>query len=999
MLDKQLVTIPFAQGLDTKSDPKQVAPGKLLELKDGVFTRPGEVSKRSGFELLSTTVDGGGAISAGAALSTHGGELLLFDGRRVYSRIAATERWTDRGDAVSVIPGVRQVRRTHTTQQLAPDVAILGGLEVTAWEDSAGGGAVRYSVVDHATGAVIVDGGLVAGGVAQRPKVLAFGGRIVILYKAANVLSARRIIPANPSTLGAAVTLLSDGFTTEPFTYDACVIGERLFVGYLSSTSTQSIRIRSFDTDLANAGAVTVDSAAANVFVALTEQCVSVCGAADSSVWIAWGPGDAVRVAHYTYNLSVMLASQQVEAVRASTVAGVESATPGTLLLAYQAHHATPSRHRIRLQTVTSGGAVAHVGTLRSVGLWSKPWSIGSDRYVLAAHASTLQASYFIVRLDSAFAIVGRLSYGTGGGLRTRNMLSEAVVDSGVVTVATSERGKILSESNEILTLLGVATRTLDFAHSSGFTGAAHGGVHYFAGAALQAYDSVSVVEAGFHLYPELTQADIASSGSDGFLGTGQYQYVVVYEWTYNGGLIERSTASVPVTISPAATEHVTLTIPTLRLTSKRSPRAEVSIAVYRTAEDGTVFHRVSDILAPLVNDPTNDTVTFTDTASDNDIAANELLYTTGDILDNAPPPACSLVSTYGGRVILAGLEDSSSIAYSKRRGDVSAQAITPAEFAFEFTIPLDAAGGPITALGALDDKLVIFKAGAVFAIAGEGPNDAGGGDLFSSPQLVTADAGCIEPNSVVTSPAGLFFRSAKGIYLLDRELSVTYIGAPVERYNDHAITGAVLLAAQNLVVFTTADGPALVFDYNVGQWCTWTRHQSVDADAYGDGLVTLKANGAVRQQTPGVFTDGGAPIKLSWTSGWISLAGLNGSERLYRLYLLGSFRSPHTLKVEFGFDYNESFTESATIDATEASSVWGGDAFWGESSPWGGEWIPYEFRVDPKTRRCTAFRVRVSDSVEAPFGGGYSISAMSADVGVHKGGARLRAARVKGAA
>ncbi len=996
MLEKQLISIPFAQGVDTKTDPKQVEPGKLLELKDGRFTRPGEIAKRNGFEVLSRSVEGGGVIEAGAALSTHGDELLLFDGRRVYSRLAATERWVDRGDAVSVIPSVRQVRRTHTSQQLNPDVAVVGGLEVTAWEDS--GGGIRYSVVDDATGTVIVDSGQVHA-TATRPKVVSLGGRAVILHKTSNTLLARSVTPAVPATLGASATLLTDGFTTEAFTYDATVVNDRLFVGYLSSTSTQSMRLRSFDSQLTAQTVVTVDSTEANVFVALTEQCVAVNGAADASVWIVWGSGDAVRVAHYTWTLVLMLVSTQVEAVRVSAVTGVESATAGTLLLAYEFYHATPTKVRLRLQTVTSAGSVTNVGTLRSVGLWSKAWSIGDDRYVLATHESDLQPTYYVVRLDSSFAIVGRLAYGVGGGLRTKNVLSEAVaVSDGVVVVATSERGKILSEGNTILTLLGVATRTLDFANSSGFTGVDHAGVHYFAGAALQAYDGVSVVEAGYHLYPEGVTAQAA--GSDGFLeADGQYQYVVVWEWTFNGGLIERSTTSVPVTIEPAATQHVTLTIPTLRLTAKRPPRAHVSIAVYRTAANGTTFHRVSDILAPLVNDPTADTVTFTDTASDEDIAANELLYTTGEVLDNFPPPACSLVSTYGGRVVLAGLEDPSAIAYSKKRRDVSASNILPAEFAAEFTLGLDSAGGPITALGAIDDKFIVYKSGAIYALSGEGPNDTGGGDLFATPQLVTSDAGSIEPNSVVSTPVGQLFRSAKGICLLDRSMAATYIGAPVEAYNGLTISGAVLLAAQNLVVFTTSDGLALVYDYHVGQWATWTKHQSVDADAYGGGLVTLKANGQVRQQDLDGYSDGGAPIALSWTSSWQTLAGLNGSERVYRIFLLGTFRSPHTLNVEVGFDYSEAFTQSVQIDATEASSIWGSDATWGASSPWGGEWAPYEYRIDPKRQRCTAFRVRVSDAPEAPFGEGYSISAMSAEVGVHNGGYRLPLNRIKGAA
>ena len=38
MLQRQNIVVPLAQGVDTKTDEKQVEAGNLLELENGVFT-------------------------------------------------------------------------------------------------------------------------------------------------------------------------------------------------------------------------------------------------------------------------------------------------------------------------------------------------------------------------------------------------------------------------------------------------------------------------------------------------------------------------------------------------------------------------------------------------------------------------------------------------------------------------------------------------------------------------------------------------------------------------------------------------------------------------------------------------------------------------------------------------------------------------------------------------------------------------------------------------
>ena len=57
-LQKQTAAVTLSQGMDTKTDPKQVIAGKLLILENGVFTSPKRIRKRNGYRALSGYASG-----------------------------------------------------------------------------------------------------------------------------------------------------------------------------------------------------------------------------------------------------------------------------------------------------------------------------------------------------------------------------------------------------------------------------------------------------------------------------------------------------------------------------------------------------------------------------------------------------------------------------------------------------------------------------------------------------------------------------------------------------------------------------------------------------------------------------------------------------------------------------------------------------------------------------------------------------------------------------
>ena len=66
----------------------------------------------------------------------------------------------------------------------------------------------------------------------------------------------------------------------------------------------------------------------------------------------------------------------------------------------------------------------------------------------------------------------------------------------------------------------------------------------------------------------------------------------------------------------------------------------------------------------------------------------------------------------------------------------------------------------------------------------------------------------------MVLTPQGLFFKSNKGIYILERSLVLKYIGFPVDDFNNLNITKADIFAKDNEVRFLTSDGVCLVYNY-----------------------------------------------------------------------------------------------------------------------------------------------------------------------------------------
>jgi hypothetical protein len=443
-----------------------------------------------------------------------------------------------------------------------------------------------------------------------------------------------------------------------------------------------------------------------------------------------------------------------------------------------------------------------------------------------------------------------------------------------------------------------------------------------------------------------------------------------------------------------------TIYFPTLRLTDKSVNNVRLNL--YRWSTLNQNFYEVTSVSNPTLNNPTIDYVTITDTQNDLAIVGNSLIYTTGGVVEDIAAPSFSICTMFDDRLWIVDNEDPYTMWYSKQVLNG-----TGVEFSDLFTYyvaPTQGAQGstgPITALAPMDTELIVFKQDAMFYLNGTGPDNTGANSTYSQPIYISSTVGCSNPNSIVQTDEGLMFQSDKGIWLLGRGLQPSYIGEGVERLVlGNTVTAATVIPETTQVRFILNTGITLMYDYFYHQWGWFTNTPGISATLY-QGLHTyLDTYGRLVQETPGLYLDISTPINMYALSGWIKLQGLSGYQRFLELQILGSYITPHTLNVEFGYDYGP-LSESAEIQPVNGTGNYGTDALFGQTSPYGGTGSLEQWRIQNATQQCQSFQVSIQEVYDStqgvPAGAGLTLSAFTAIVGVTRSYRPLKAANTVG--
>lgn len=1008
-LQKSSISVNFAKGLDTKTDPFQIQVGNFLALDNMIFDTGGQLKKRNGFSLLTSSPG-----TASTFLTTFNGNLTAI-GSDLQAYSQPTNMWLDKGPIQRVSLNTLPLIRSSINQSQADSVTSNNGFVCTVYTDQVpSGGSVtpsyKYAIADAITGQNIIEPTVItptSGSVIGAPRVFLLGSYFIIaisvLISATDHLQYIAISTSNPTSVLPSAdisTLYTANSASSTVSFDGYASGNYLYfvwrgsdgsvkVSYLTS-NLQVGAATSFATQQGEVFSVTVDTTPSSPVIYGTYFNTS------SSL------GYIFAVSNQSGTLNVLFTPQiwtpdgfNIQNIATTAQNGICTIIAENLNN-YGYDNAIQTDY-LASCTVTGTSSTLTITTLttflNSVGLASKAFLLNGTMYVMATYSSTYQPTYFLI--DSLGNINAKLAYSNGGGYLHNTLPNISISNNEISTcylikdlIAAVNKNTNVPSGNQVAGIYsqtGVNLVTFTIGSNPLSVGEIGQSLN-ISGALVTSYDGYTPVEQGFNVWPDSVEA--VGSGTSGSMSAQQYFYQATYEWIDNQGNNFRSAPSIPVSVTLTSDTSVSIFVPTLRLTYKTAN--PVTINIYRWSVAQQVYYQVTSIIAPILNDLTIDYITFVDTNSDATILGNNILYTTGGVIENIGPPATDIITLFQQRLWLVDSEDKNLLWYSKQIIEA-----TPVEMSNLLTLyvaPTTAAQGstgPITALASLDDKLIIFKNDAIYYINGQGPDNTGANNNFSEPVFITATVGCSNQQSIVFMPQGLMFQSSKGIWLLDRNLSTSYIGAPVEAYNSQTVTSANNIPGTNQIRFTMNNKFILMYDYYYQQWGTFSKINASSSTLYNSLHTYLTPLGQVFQELPGTYLDGSVPVLMSFTTGWLSLAGLQGYERFYQMLLLGKYITPFNLNVQLAYNFLPP-SQYTTVSPPNAPITWGSDQLWGSSTPWGGTSNTFESRIFPNTQKVESFQISINELFDPSFGtiagAGLTLSGMNLTVGIKKG-------------
>lgn len=1057
-LTKTPVPINFGKGLDTKTDPNQIQLGNFLALENSVFDTLNRLTKRNGFANITNlpnanqttlTTLNDNLVATGSNLYAFSQDTNEWLNQGIVQpldlsvlpliRVSTSQTSPDiaiASNALVILTYVDsgnayyQVSDSVTGQQVIQRTALPSGALLPRVFNIGDYFLITYiqSGTNELTGIVIPINTIISGmtstitiGPTSGPTA-GYAGSVLnnTLYLAwsgssgvqVSYITNQGLTPAPPVVIAghtpALVSVTTDSNQVDPY----------VFVSFADTRQTStSVFTQQYSATTAVIGGTPTSLVPVGILHTLTT------GVTLSSMTSSTLGGKLVVVLDNFNNYPYTVTTPNYPAT-------VETDFLSTATYDYTTTLTTVVRQIIRSVGLASKSFVQYVFTLNTdpytivtsnilPGLVTPFTLISSTIYFLATYGEPSQPTYFL--MDSDGNIIMKLAYSNGGGYYPNQLLPNVVYSNNTWLLpylfkdflTTVNKGSSINSTGTPVVSTSIYSQTginmakiginLFGQYSSEIAGALH-----LTGGQLWEYDAVKPVEHGFAVWPESIGLTTASTG--GLITASTYFYQFTYEWTDNQGNLHRSAPSIPVSIVTTGTTSAnTIHVPTYRLTYKQpffpptNPAVTnpVRIVGYRWSTAQEIYYQFTSVTAPVLNDTTIDSVTIVDTLADSAILGNAIIYTTGGVIENIAAPPSIHSALFKNRMFLIDAEDRNLLWYSKQVIEN-----TPVEFSDLFTLYIapttgtQGSTGPSTALSTMDDKLIIFKKNAAYYLTGIGPDNTGANNDFNDPQFITASVGCDNPASIVLMQNGIMFQSKeKGIWLLGRDLSTNYIGAPVEKYNNRVVVSAESIPGTNQVRFVLDNSITLMYDYFVGQWGVHTNKLAESATLYHSKQTYLNSVGQVYQESPNTYMDGTSPVLMSFTTAWMSLAGLRGFERFYFMFLLGTYFSPFKLNVELSYNFSPNPVQSIIVTPDNSAPNFGDETLWGGGAPWGGSTGNiFQARIFPAIQKCQTFQLTITELYDASMGvapgQGLSLSGMNIVIGAKKGFNTQKASR-----
>ena len=277
-IQTQRISFPFVQGVDTKTDPRQMAPGKLEELENADFSSTGAIKKRKKMEKLeglvapwieydnatakSGTVHDSDRIKRIERIASANGNLIIEGeaedretagkghGTRSFIYSDNASRWCDCGPGMGMrIEAVS--RKTPTSDDIVKQqCAFNERYSVYLWgEDDSSFTYYYCEVLDRETGVQVMAPTQIADAVDQEPRMVIYRDIVYIVYQTGSGATATydyvtvNLRDMSGPSVSAGVNLVADGerASNSGGGFDILVADGAIWLAYAQRTTSDLV--------------------------------------------------------------------------------------------------------------------------------------------------------------------------------------------------------------------------------------------------------------------------------------------------------------------------------------------------------------------------------------------------------------------------------------------------------------------------------------------------------------------------------------------------------------------------------------------------------------------------------------------------------------------------------------------------------------------------------------------------------------------------------------
>jgi len=502
----------------------------------------------------------------------------------------------------------------------------------------------------------------------------------------------------------------------------------------------------------------------------------------------------------------------------------------------------------------------------------------------------------------------------------------------------------------------------------------------YIGGGSLFCYDGDQLFENNFFEAPSLKNLKIVTAPVGNLTGT------FTYAFSYSAIDAANDLHESPVFIdSDSRTLSAGSIIAEVYITDATRRSLEGArkpvLNIYRTQDAGQIFYKLQSIEL----NKSAESIFFVD-KGDNDLDIEAPLYISSGENENLTTGGVTDLILYKNKLIAAGPRN---LCFVSKPGQDGFSFGFPVVAPFQVRTPDP--DDNITMVEQNMDSLMLSTTKDVYGVFGEGPSAIGQGP-FTEPKLVGKSKGAVANSPHISTSSGVYYISSRGVYRVAPNYQFQYIGAPVEDlFSNQTVAyiprAMVTKESQNEIQILVNKGTSsrvLVYNVLFEQWYSWdlsTGTTEIDqvCDMTFSGelgqVLLLQSNGATVMDVS-KFADGGkdefyiaasgspvtAEYDMSFKLHSIEAAGLQASQRVYRVMVLGEYVSGHTLTLDVFNSYDSSYTERhQQIIDTNAN--------------------PYQFRAHLKNQKNRAIALECTLST-SNGGGAAKVSGIAFEVG-----------------